>query len=111
MAFLATRPAAISTLGLEVLVQEVMAAMTTSPWPTSNFSPATGTRWAMESALPKSLASASLNSVAAVVSRTRSWGRLGPARDGTTLERSSSRVSVKTGSGSSPSRHMPWTLA
>ena len=31
----ATRPAAISTEGLEVLVQEVMAAITTSPWPRS----------------------------------------------------------------------------
>ena len=31
----ASRPAAISTLGLEVLVQEVMAAITTSPWPRS----------------------------------------------------------------------------
>ena len=39
-AFLASRPAAISTLGLEVLVQEVMAAITTSPLPTSWLSPA-----------------------------------------------------------------------
>ncbi|MNY54943.1 hypothetical protein D3C86_1908740 [compost metagenome] len=31
-AFFASRPAAIITLGLEVLVQEVMAAITTSPW-------------------------------------------------------------------------------
>jgi hypothetical protein len=30
-AFLARRPAAIRTLGLEVLVHEVMAAITTSP--------------------------------------------------------------------------------
>ena len=29
----ASRPAAISTLGFEVLVQLVMAAITTSPWP------------------------------------------------------------------------------
>jgi hypothetical protein len=29
--FLASRPAAISTLGLEVLVQEVMAAIATAP--------------------------------------------------------------------------------
>jgi hypothetical protein len=32
-AFLANRPAAIITLGFEVLVQDVIAAMTTSPWP------------------------------------------------------------------------------
>ena len=31
----ATRPAAIITLGFEVLVQEVIAAITTSPWPRS----------------------------------------------------------------------------
>ena len=31
-AFFASRPAASITPGLEVLVQEVMAAMTTSPW-------------------------------------------------------------------------------
>jgi len=34
-AFLATRPAAISTLGFDVLVQEVIEAMTTSPLPRS----------------------------------------------------------------------------
>jgi len=31
-AFLATIPAASITIGFEVLVQEVIAAMTTSPW-------------------------------------------------------------------------------
>ena len=31
-AFFATRPAAIITLGLDVLVQEVIAAITTAPW-------------------------------------------------------------------------------
>src|SRR5215831_1651490 len=40
----ASRPAAIITLGLDVLVQEVIAAMTTSPWPRSCLRPATGTR-------------------------------------------------------------------
>ena len=34
-AFLASRPAASMTLGLEVLVQQVIAAMTTSPWRSS----------------------------------------------------------------------------
>src|ERR1700694_5870740 len=33
----ANRPAPISTLGFEVLVQEVIAAITTSPWPRSKF--------------------------------------------------------------------------
>src|SRR5215472_14636901 len=40
----ASRPAATITLGLEVLVQDVIAAMTTSPWPRSCLRPATGTR-------------------------------------------------------------------
>src|SRR5277367_3801276 len=31
----ASRPAPINTLGFEVLVQEVIAAITTSPWPRS----------------------------------------------------------------------------
>ena len=34
-AFFASRPAASITLGFEVLVQDVIAAMSTSPWPTS----------------------------------------------------------------------------
>src|SRR5215470_9431195 len=33
----ARSPAAISTLGFDVLVQEVIAAITTSPWPRSKF--------------------------------------------------------------------------
>src|SRR6201986_1624668 len=37
----ASRPAPISTLGFEVLVQEVIAAITTSPWPRSNLRPST----------------------------------------------------------------------
>ena len=35
LALRASRPAPISTLGFEVLVQEVIAAITTSPWPRS----------------------------------------------------------------------------
>ncbi len=40
-AFCASRPAPIMTLGFEVLVQEVMAAITTSPWPRSKSSSST----------------------------------------------------------------------
>src|ERR1700747_1334663 len=40
----ATRPAATITLGLDVLVHDVIAAITTSPWPSVNFLPSTGTR-------------------------------------------------------------------
>ena len=39
-AFLASKPAASSTLGLEVLVQLVMAAISTSPWPKVTLGPA-----------------------------------------------------------------------
>ena len=38
----ASRPAPISTLGFEVLVQEVIAAITTSPWPRSKLRFSTG---------------------------------------------------------------------
>ena len=38
-AFLASSAAAIMTEGLEVLVQEVMAAMTTAPWSRLNVAP------------------------------------------------------------------------
>src|SRR5438105_6702527 len=38
----ARSPAPIRTLGLEVLVQEVIAAITTSPWPRSKSRPSTG---------------------------------------------------------------------
>ena len=41
LALRASSPAPISTLGFEVLVQEVMAAMTTSPWPRSWLVPST----------------------------------------------------------------------
>src|SRR3954463_4053981 len=41
-AFFASSPAPISTLGLEVLVQEVIAAITTSPWPRSKLRFSTG---------------------------------------------------------------------
>src|SRR5665213_3963278 len=42
----ASRPAPIMTLGFEVLVHDVIAAITTSPWPRSKSVPSTGKRWA-----------------------------------------------------------------
>src|SRR5262245_10582905 len=44
-AFFATRPAATITLGFDVLVHEVIAAITTSPWPMSCLAPSTGKRF------------------------------------------------------------------
>src|SRR6202023_3995276 len=40
----ASRPAPTITVGFEVLVQEVIAAITTSPWPRSCLRPSTATR-------------------------------------------------------------------
>jgi hypothetical protein len=114
-AFLATRPAAISTPGLEVLVQEVIAAITTSPWPRSqatwSLAALTGTRAVSCPALPKSPASALMKAGAASLSSTRSCGRLGPAMEGRTLSRSSDRVSVNRGSGVFSSIQSPCSLA
>ena len=42
-AFLASSAAPIITLGLEVLVHEVMAAIVTAPWPISNSWPSRDT--------------------------------------------------------------------
>ena len=67
------------TLGLEVLVQLVMAAMTTSPSPRSWFAPSTGTR-APASGRPKASTRAFLKAPAAVERGTLSCGRFGPAR-------------------------------
>ena len=91
-------------------MQEVMAAITTSPWPMSKASPATATR-AASAVLPKSPTRASSNLAAASDSSTRSCGRLGPARDGRTPETSNSRLSVNTGSGVESSYHRPCSLA
>src|SRR5712691_5424683 len=41
----ASRPAPTITAGFDVLVQEVIAAMTTSPWPRSWLRPSTATRF------------------------------------------------------------------
>src|SRR5690348_6653294 len=40
----ASSPAPIITFGFDVLVQDVIAAITTSPWPRSKFLPSTGAR-------------------------------------------------------------------
>src|SRR5215471_9879265 len=56
----ASSPAPTITLGLDVLVQEVIAAMTTSPCPRSCLRPSTGTRFdppALEKFLSREVAS------------------------------------------------------
>src|SRR5262245_33349341 len=136
-AFLANRPAPILTLGFDVLVQDVIAAMTTSPWPRSCGRPSTWKRFEGP-AFEKSLSSGAvaiegcssntslpppspplLNSltiafakpVLTSLSAMRSCGRLGPASEGSTLESSSLSTSVYTGSGVDLVRYMPCALA
>src|SRR6266545_4831534 len=137
-AFLATSAAPTMTDGLDVLVQEVIAAMTTEPWSTSHsvpssrvtltgllgrpIGPLAGAGCGTPAPLPpwyagESLAGWSTKSlsawrkpVLASDSDTRSWGRLGPAMDGTTVDRSSSRRSEYTGSRAG-SCHRPCALA
>src|SRR6185312_1750878 len=107
----ARRPAATSTAGLEVLVQLVMAAITTALSASSNLLPSLST-WAGPADLRVawSLSKALLKFLGMSPSSTRSWGRLGPAREGWMEPRSSSSTSVYSASWPSR-RHMPWALA
>src|SRR5215469_7072743 len=113
-AFLASSAAPTITNGLDVFVQEVIAAITTDPWSTlvwvpsssvtvtgddgrSSSPPETGSDAGNVPARPLSRPgmltydpSASRNACLDTVRATRSCGRLGPARDGTTVDRSSS---------------------
>src|SRR5258706_3306751 len=112
-AFLATRPAPIITLGFEVFVQLVIAAMTTAPW-SSSASAGSKTATPDCATAPVALAtpcrappasddfagfcatcivgSATWNAALAFLSDTRSCGRLGPARLGSIESRLSSTV-------------------
>ena len=100
----ATSPAATSTEGFEVLVHEVMAATVTAPSRrvSAAWVPATS-----RGSRPRAVRKAPR----APESETRSWGRLGPARLGSTVERSSSAYSEYVGSAASASCQMPWALA
>ena len=99
-AFRATSPAAIMTLGFEVFVQLVMAAMTTAPSrrPASPGVPrdvepsAVGAATAGRPAVisPRTAS----NALPAPRSGTRSCGRRGPAMLGSTVARSSSTTSL-----------------
>ena len=111
-AFFATKPAAIITDGFEVFVQLVIAAITTEPSITvpsgssiaaAGFDPngpeaasaeITVSGAAFGFAADFNLGSASANDFFTSLSATRSCGRLGPARLGSTVARSSSSASV-----------------
>src|SRR5262249_3433133 len=84
-AFLATRPAATSTEGFEVLVQLVIAAMTTSPSRSARSLPAIGderrsSRFDMSVKAESKFALTCVNEI-------RSCGRLGPASEDSTVPR------------------------
>ena len=142
----ASMPAASITDGFDVLVQLVMAAMTTAPCRRVNVEPLYSTftpscSWAESSDALVATAVADNSGVAEISvafltaaaaagvpalsisppiasryisfareSGTRSCGRFGPARLGSTVERSSSRLSVKTGSGVASVRKEPLFL-
>src|SRR3569623_953281 len=126
----ASSPAAISTDGLEVLVQLVMAAITTEPWQRLYESPLgwrTGTHLPNTS-MPLSgcssaysgaismgspsycFTSACRNDLRTSVNVTRSCGRAGPARRGSTSLRSNSTTFEYTASGCVPSCQSPCAL-
>src|SRR5271165_5986587 len=120
-AFFATSPAATSTYGFEVLVQLVMAAITTLPWlsalSSTTCSSATSCCESMPAGCPpspsqrdtcfggtcwpglSSVGNACSNDLAAADSGTRSCGRLGPAMLGSTVARSNSSTCVYSASG------------
>ncbi len=111
-AFRASRPAPSMTAGFDVFVQLVMAAITTAPWPIVAVPPRTSTGIVFAgSTLPvKYSPRAFCQDVFICASGTRSCGRFGPARLGTTLPRSSSSVSVNSGSALSAVRKSPCAL-
>src|SRR5215469_836686 len=91
----AKRPAATSTAGLEVLVQLVMAAITTAPSLSSKDFPS----WATfdgpaDLRVAWSLSKAPLKFLGMSPSKTRSWGRFGPASEGWMEPRSRCSTSV-----------------
>ena len=98
-AFFASNPAATITLGFDVLVQDVIAAITTSPWPMSCLRPSTGKRLPCSLPLLNSLSIAPAKPFFTSFSSTRSCGRFGPASEGSTEPSSSFITSVNTGSG------------
>ena len=128
-AFRASKPAPTMTVGLEVLVHEVMAAMATEPWRTIAAVPSISIATLPLSVAPVMPPSSDSRPRSSFVtgdgavtgkaarkfagspgSSTRSCGRRGPATDGATLPRSSSRCSSNVGP-SPGSRHRPWALA
>src|SRR5205085_2604875 len=133
--FWASSPAASITDGLDVFVQLVMAAMTTEPWCSGGSGAGSAGAWAVGKdssvftasaettsattgsglllllAVPSRVGRAVENDFATWVNGTRSCGRRGPARLGTTVARSSCSVSEYAASGVSLVWNNPCSLA
>src|SRR5580704_4275375 len=94
------------TDGFDVLVQLVMAAITTEPSRIVDFDPlvAISAGFCAELKVSRKFFFTSGRLM-------RSCGRLGPAMEGTTLPRSSSKASEYSGSGESGVRNRPCALA
>ena len=95
------------TVGFDVLVHEVIAAIATEAWPISADSPPAVI---VRGATPTVSGYAARKFAGIPESATRSCGRRGPASDGSTVPRSSSRSASKDGP-SPGSRHRPWAFA
>src|ERR1700688_618009 len=115
-AFSARSPAASITCGVDVFVQLVIAAITT--WPSATSMGASLSRCAVtvRNDVPAPLfreadASACLKPDLVSDNDTRSWGRDGPARLGSTVDRSSTTNSENTGSVSALRWKRPCSLA
>ena len=103
----ASSPAPTITVGLEVFVHDVIAAIATDAWLISAVRPPASIRLA---GTPTVSGKAARKLSSRPDSATRSCGRRGPASDGSTVPRSSS--SSASNSGPSPgSRHRPCALA
>src|SRR5262245_42258722 len=126
-AFFASRPAAIMTSGLDVLVQLVIAAMTTDPSftvPGASWTAVVGPTGSLDRGIVRSagagffaawaaafiFGSASANDFRTSGRFTRSCGRAGPAMLGTTVDRSRLRVSEYAASGVSRVWNRPCSL-
>jgi hypothetical protein len=130
-AFRASSPAATITAGLDVFVHDVMAAMATAPWSSvderatagaavkvggslagkdswlASSTPSAGGAGDRSASISRSTA---WNRPRALASGIRSWGRRGPASDGSTVDRSSRSSSGKR-SRAVGSCHNPCSLA
>ena len=95
-AFFATSPAPIITLGFDVLVQLVIAAMTTEPCSMATCGGASTAVPPPDPAFAATImpGSACAKPAFALLSGTRSCGRFGPARLGSIEARSTSIVSL-----------------